>query len=123
MKFNQSWQGFLCDKDGVCLEKFNATVPGNIQMDYARHKDWLNTLQFSTNAKKFEQYTENFWKYETELDFEKKADEEIYFVAEGIDYEFDVLLNGKRLIHGEGMYTPVEINITKLAKKVTDSKF
>ena len=117
MKFNQSWQGFLCDKDGVCLEKFNATVPGNIQMDYARHKDWLDTLQFSTNAKKFEAYTENFWKYETELDFEKESDEKIYFVAEGIDYEFDVLLNGERLIHGEGMYTPVEINITELAKK------
>ena len=99
MKFYQSWQGFLC------------------------HKDWLNTLQFSTNAKKFEAYTENFWKYETELDFEKESDEKIYFVAEGIDYEFDVLLNGKRLIHGEGMYTPVKINITKLAKKVTASKF
>ena len=92
MKFYQSWQGFLCDEKGACIEGFNATVPGNIQMDFARHKDWLDTLQFSTNAKKFEPYKDNFWKYEAYLDFERESDDQIFFVAEGIDYEFDVLL-------------------------------
>lgn len=117
MIFNQSWWGYVVTNDNNSItDKFPAKVPGNIQMDIAEYKGWLKDLQYSTNAKKLEQYRNCFWKYETLLEFNKDGDDKVYFIAEGIDYEFDIVLNSVKIWHQEGMYTPVEIDLTDKAK-------
>ena len=116
MKFNQKWVGYIFDEKKDVYEKFPAKVPGNIQMDFAEYMGWLEDLQYSNNAKKLEPYRNCFWKYETILEYKNKDDEKVFFVAQGIDYEFDIILNGIKIFHQEGMYTPVEIEITDKVK-------
>lgn len=49
------------------------------------------------------------------LDF--NADKQrVFFVAEGIDYKFDILLDGVLLHSQEGMYTSVELDLTDKAR-------
>ena len=114
MRFYQNW--LACINDGK-EEKFHANVPGNVQMDFAEYKGWLCDLQFADNIRKLEPYEKCEWKYETVLDFEAENDEKVFFVAEAIDYEFDILLDGEKIWHQEGMYTPVELDVTDSAKK------
>ena len=114
MRFYQDWSAYIIGKE---KDKFSANVPGNVQMDFAAHLGWLDDLQFSNNIRKLEPYKNCEWKYETKLNFETESDEKVFFVAEGIDYEFEIYLDGNKIWHQEGMYTPVEIDITDNAKK------
>ena len=115
MRFYQNWTGIVCDNVGKEMESFPAQVPSNIQRDFAKHKGMLDSLQYSTNASALDKYRNSYWKYRTQLDFCANPDEKVFFVAEGIDYEFDILLDGEKLWHQEGMYTPVELDITEKA--------
>jgi beta-mannosidase len=95
-----------------------ACVPGAIQLDYAkalgyeeyfkgdhyRDYDWMETRYFT--------YKSTFAKPE---DMDGKC---LYFVSIGIDYLFDVYLNGTILLHQEGMFTPVSIDITDLLEDI-----
>ncbi len=115
MKYYLDWTGSLLGADLNEIESFPAEVPSNIQRDFAAHKGWLDTLQFADNAKKLDAYRNNFWKYTTKLEYTAEADEKVFFVAEGVDYEFKILLDGNELLHQEGMYTPVELDLTDKA--------
>ena len=115
MKFYQEWMACIHDET-MAPAYFPAAVPGNVQKDFARHMGWLEDLQFATNIKQLEPYRNCWWKYETTLQFTPNPGERVYFVAEGIDYEFDILLDGEPLWHQEGMYTPVELDVTEKAK-------
>ena len=115
MKFYQDWMACIHDET-MAPEYFPAVVPGNVQKDFARYMGWLADLQFATNIKKLEPYRNCYWKYETTLEYTANPGERVYFVAEGIDYEFDILLDGEKLWHQEGMYTPVELDVTEKAR-------
>ena len=65
---------------------------------------------------KFDEIEDYTWQYSTTLNYDKKPGEEIWFVAEGIDYSYDILLDGEKLLSGEGMFSPVELNITNKAR-------
>ena len=117
MKFYQTWQGaLLADRnpDSV-ITAFPAEVPGNLQYDLAVHEGIADTLMYGTNAKRFLEVEDNFWKYETTLQYSVKDGERVYFVAEGIDYRFDIILDGKTIYSHEGMYTKTELDITGIA--------
>ena len=69
MKFYQSWQGRALGIDNS--EWFTASVPGNIQKDYAvanGFSDW----QYSDGYKQFLPLENLDWEYRTSLSFEKK---------------------------------------------------
>ena len=110
MIFNQKWQGAAAP-DKKCGEFFDVTVPGNIQADYAKHMGW-GDINWMNNCKKYEDIESYYWVYKTDVQYTKSADERVYFVTKGIEYEYDVVLNGKVLCHHEGMFTSVEIDIT-----------
>ena len=110
MKFYQNWFGALL-KDGEKDDFFPATVPGSIQYDYGKHHgfpdvSWMDTPE---RYKPLENYP---WLYRTEIKCEIKDGERVFFVTEGIEYEYDVLMNGKKLYHHEGMFTHTEADIT-----------
>lgn len=114
MKFYQEWEACILDSKEQ-HEYFKASVPGNIQKDYAEHIG-IGDLFFSntlTALEKTEGYT---WEYRTVLDFAPEAQKKVFFVAEGIDYIFDILLDGNLILSQEGMYTPVALDITNAAK-------
>ena len=107
MKYFQNWQARAIREDGPSLW-FEAQVPGNVQYDYGLMMDW-GDINFGDNVEKF-RVTEGYtWEYRTMLQYDAKAQEQAVFVAEGVDYRFDILLDGQIVCQHEGMFSRVEI--------------
>ena len=107
MKFHQQWSARALSSSGAS-EWFPAEVPGNVQYDYGRFMGW-GDISVGENVKKFRE-TEGFsWEYKTMLDYALGDGERAYFVSEGIDYLFDVLIDGETVLSHEGMFTRIEI--------------
>lgn len=114
MKFFQKWSGTYI-KDKKENEFFPCKVPGNIQLDYADAHGTGN-VNYSDNCTKFKELEDYFWKYRCEPEFECKNGERIFFVAHGIEYEYDIILNGGIILHHTGMFSKAEADITDRLK-------
>ena len=110
MRFLQTWMG-ACVRDGELSPFFPASVPGNIQLDYAKYRQF-GDVNYGDHAEKFRALEDCEWRYQTELVYEKAEGERVFFVSEGIEYECDICLNGKKLLHHIGMFSRVSIDIT-----------
>ena len=109
MKFTQQWEGRNCASEQNPW--FPATVPGNIQKDYAvfaGFEDW----QYADNYKQFLPFENDAWMYRTALQYDKKEGERVFFVSEGINYRYDIALNGRNIYSYEGMFRRAEIDLT-----------
>ena len=109
MIFRQEWQGARLN--GGKEEIFPANVPGNIQADYARANGFRDTM-FADGCRQFEPLEDDDWEYRTRLFFQKSPGERIWFVGHGIDYRYDVLLNGETIYRYEGLFRKVELDLT-----------
>lgn len=69
MKFEQKWCAGVRTKNG-CQEYFPATVPRNVQRDYAKHIGILEDIMFSDNVTKLDETEGYTWEYSTTLDFD-----------------------------------------------------
>ena len=95
----------------------DATVPGAVQLDIAEAEKYGH-YYFAENWKDYLWMEDKYFTYKTS--FEKKElqeHERLFFVSKGIDYEFDIVLNGEKIFYQEGMFTPVELDITKIVKE------
>ena len=110
MKFEQKWIGTYTD-NGKCGEYFDVSVPGNIQLDYARAHGFPD-VNYDKTAERFKALEDYGWIYKTELEYTAEKGERVFFVTEGIEYEYDLYLNGKKLLHHEGMFSRTEADIT-----------
>ena len=116
MKTQLNWQvGFTANRAQVPDEFVPATVPGAVQLDWARAKGWPQP-EYDTDVTKYAWMEDVYWLYRTTLAFEKTADNLLFFVCKGVDYKFEIRLNGKILHQQEGMFTPVELSLTGRAK-------
>lgn len=109
MKFEQNWKGRNCTKEPEVY--FDVSVPGNIQYDYGVAHGFEN-VQFADNYKQYLPLENDDWEYETHLCYEKKEGERVFFVSKGIDYRYDISLNGEKRYSYEGMFRGVEIDLT-----------
>lgn len=116
MKFPQSWQGRNCTKSPN--EWFPVTVPGNIQYDYGVYHHFVD-VQYADNYKQYIPLENDFWEYRTVLCYSKKEGERVFFVSDGIEYQYDILLNGETLYSYEGMFRPLELDLTE---RLTDGE-
>lgn len=92
---------------------FKATVPGAVQLDTSAAEN-LPDYQTGTNCEQWEWMQDKFWTYRCELPKIHKADSQsVFWIAEGIDYQFEMYLDGERLHTQEGMFTPVGLDVTK----------
>jgi len=93
-----------------------AEVPGAVQLDWARAHGWPEYWK-GDHFKDYEWMEDVHWTYRTRLDIGGVADaERLYFVCRGIDYRFQIFLGDVLLVDQEGMFTPVEIDLTGRAK-------
>ncbi len=115
MKFTQQWTARRYEPDGALFPAFPAAVPGNLQYDWAQ-ANGLTNLQYGTNVRQLEATETWHWMYDTVLDFAAGPGESVWFAAEGIDYQYEILLDGAAVAAGEGMFTPVEIDLTGRAQ-------
>lgn len=92
-------------------EMVTAQVPGNANLDWINQKglpDWKRGI----NYKQLKWQENCWWLYETRLPkLTLKAGEQLFFVTEGIDYQYRILLDGEMLCEHEGMFSRVEIPI------------
>lgn len=104
--------GYSNSMDTVPEKFVPATVPGAAQLDVANSLGYPD-YNYAENFKLFSWMEDVSFTYRTE--FSKpalKKGQQLWFVSKGIDYKFEVRLNGKTLLSQEGMFTPVNINIT-----------
>lgn len=109
MRFDQKWMGRNCQKNPE--QWFEAQVPGNIQHDYAifhNFEDW----NYASNYEQFLPLEEDHWEYSAVLSYDKKEGDRVFFVSGGIDYTYEVLINGKKIYFYEGMYRGFELDLT-----------
>lgn len=109
MKFYQKWEGRSCTEGRNAW--FKATVPGNIQKDYA-DANGFEDVQFADNYKQFLPIEDDHWEYRTTLSYEKGTKDRVFLVSEGISYRYDVLLNGECVYSYEGMFRGFEVDLT-----------
>lgn len=109
MKFYQQWQARAMRPEGAS-EWFAAEVPGNVQYDYGKMMGW-GDVNVGENVTKFRE-TENYaWEYRATLDYQTKQGERAFFVSEGIDYQFQIFVNGELKLDHEGMFSRVEFEL------------
>ena len=93
---------------------FPATVPGNVQADFlAAYPDFCDDLQYADNYKKLIPMESWSWVYTIDTKGVKvSVGERLFFVTEGIDYEWELYVNNVRVHKHEGMFTRTEVELT-----------
>lgn len=107
--------GWCRGPEEIPAEFVPACVPGAVQRDWAAAHGWPDY----TYADNFLAYgwTENvYWLYQTSLDFPPlTTDQRLIFSCRGIDYQFEVRLDGHIIHAQEGMFTPFTLDLTEQA--------
>lgn len=108
-----NWRSSYTDSGEQIPEKwYNAEVPGAVQLDYAK-AHYYDPYWYANNWKDYLWMEDQFWFYKSEFNKpELQPEERLFFVSKGIDYEFEISLNGKKLHYQEGMFTRVNLDIT-----------
>ncbi len=94
-------------------ERFAAKVPGAVQLDYAKFAG-LGDYKYSDNYKQYANLMDYFWQYSTKIPKGEKG-KKLFFVSLGIDYRFDITIDGEKVFCQEGMFKKVEIEIPETA--------
>jgi len=108
-----SWQvGFSDSADGRPKRWVPAEVPGAVQLDWARANNWPCFI-VGENWREYRWMEDVFWIYRASAEFEKPGhDRRLVFSSRGIDYRFVIRAFGSALLEQEGMFTPVELDVT-----------
>jgi beta-mannosidase len=108
--------GFSSSPDATPQEFVPATVPGAVQLDWARAKDWPPHY-VADNWKEYGWMEDVYWTYRSRIERPTLVkDQRLYFVCNGVDYQFEVRVAEKVLHRQEGMFTPFEIDLTDAAR-------
>ena len=101
--------GYSSQKDEVPEEFYQADIPGAVQLDFMKAKN-KDPWYYDDNFREYKFLEDKYWHYKTEFTKPRiPSDHQLYFVSQGIDYEFDIRINGKKIHYQEGMFTPVEL--------------
>ncbi len=88
---------------------YEASVPGAVQLDYMKGEN-LPPYYIDDHFRDYHFLEDKFWRYRTEfMKPEIPAGHHLHFISKGIDYEFEIILNGQVLHRQEGMFTPVDL--------------
>jgi len=111
------WQlGYNPDPETETIKWIPATVPGAVQLDIAKAEHY-GLWYYAGNWKDYLWMEDRSFTYRTSFKKpDKKSGEHVFFVSEGIDYAFEISMNGDKLLRQEGMFTPVKIDITNYLK-------
>ena len=109
--------------DGKAREWFPAQVPGNVQKDYGEAMGF-GDHSYGMNAEKFRVTEDYAWDYEAEIPTEAlrvSEGQKLFFITKGIDYKFEILVDDREIVAQEGMFTPVEIDLTGILGRGEDA--
>lgn len=101
-------------QEDITPEKFvPAQVPGAVQLDIARAEGYPD-YNIADNYRQFDWMEDRFYTYRAEFDTPQiGVSDRLWFVSKGIDYRYQVRLNGHLLLAREGMFSCVEVDLTE----------
>jgi beta-mannosidase len=113
VRFDTKWQvGFSPSHNSLPEEIVQATVPGAVQLDWAKAKGY-GPFTYSNNYKNYDWMEDVFWTYATIIPpYETETEEKLFFISKGIDYKFKVLINEETIYEQEGMFSPLQLDVT-----------
>lgn len=92
-----------------------SAVPGAVQLDWAKAEGW-GPYVYGDNLKQYAWMENVFWHYRTQIPaLRRNENERLYFISKGIDYSFVITLNNAVIHEQEGMFTPVDLDLTEIA--------
>ncbi|NRA37565.1 MAG: hypothetical protein HRU15_05455, partial [Planctomycetes bacterium] len=108
------WELARCDDaESSPTEFIPATVPGAVQLDWAAAHD-LPDYTIGDNVHAWADLDTYHWRYRAAFsDTRKKSSDAIIFHCLGIDYAFEISVNGQVLHSQEGMFTPINLDLTE----------
>ena len=104
------------DRNVTPTNYFKAEVPGNVQYDYGKANGYPD-FYYGVNYEKYVWMENAWWFYTATLNFTLAGNEKATLCFLGIDYEYEILINGDLKCKGEGMFAPIYINVTEYAGK------
>ena len=88
-------------------------VPGAVQLDWAKAEGWAPHT-YGDNWRDYEWMEDRYWTYRTFLpELKANGGDRLVFVSKGVDYSFHIRLQGQIIHSQEGMFTPVELDLTE----------
>ncbi len=93
-----------------------AKVPGAVQLDYAEAKGYKPYYR-ELNFRQFDWMEKEYFIYRSKLSFECGPLDCALLCFGGIDYRYIIKIDGKTFADGEGMFTPVTIDVTPFSGK------
>ncbi|MBR4959762.1 MAG: hypothetical protein IKY52_02580 [Clostridia bacterium] len=101
---------------------FPASIPGSVQADFlAAYPDFCPDWQFADNYKKLIPMEAWSWVYTIDTrDVKTEPGERLFFVTEGIDYEWELYVGKVRLHKHEGMFSRTEVELTGMVNGDTE---
>ncbi len=117
-KIPLSWEvGYHKEKSQTPDRWYPATVPGAVQLDLLttlKNPNWY----FSDGYKQFMWMEDVFFTYRAKFQKPVLSDhQQLFFISKGIDYRFEIYLNGVMIFEQEGMFKPVEKELIPYLKE------
>src|SRR3989339_1012806 len=108
-----TWElGYSSSPDALPSDWMPARVPGAVQLDIAKSKNY-GPYSYAENWKDYLWMEDNYYTYRSIFKMPAISEgERLFFVSKGIDYQFEIRLNGILLLEQEGMFTPVMLDLT-----------
>jgi beta-mannosidase len=92
---------------------YPATIPGAVQLDIMKAENYNQPWWYADNIKQFNWMEDIWFTYKTAFERpELKNGEHLFFFSKGIDYQFKIILNGKKVWEQEGMFSYVSVDLT-----------
>lgn len=99
-----------------------ATVPGAVQLDIAKAEKYAPHY-YAENWKDYLWMEDQYYTYRTSFTKPQlEAGQRALFISNGIDYQFKIFLNGEEMLSQEGMFTPVNLDLTDKLKEKNELK-
>ena len=116
-KMTLAWRtGFSETAQQAPQEWVPAKVPGAVQLDWAAAAGWPKWFM-GEEHRNYRWMESKFWRYEAVLPYlSLNTGEQVFFCCNGIDYAWEIWLNGEKLMSHEGMFSPVRLDLTDKAR-------
>lgn len=116
-----TWCSFKEEKNELLIGStenwINAKVPGDVHLDLIEAGEGPDPY-FGLNADLWRWVEEKDWWYRLDFRMPKiLSGERAFLVFEGIDTFATVFLNGQKIAENSNMFTPIEVDITKIASQ------
>lgn len=116
-KINLIWQvGHQETFESTCENYVPATVPGAVQLDWAKAKQFPD-YWYGDNYKLFTWMEDKYWIYRTTINIKLEELQKALLSFKGIDYQYIIRIDGIELYHNEGMFSQINIDITPYCNK------